>query len=82
MDKLNFGEFIYGDSLAQAKKDRQRELIAQHTEEFLARGGQITYLEYDQTAELEDRVGRWQGGMGSETIIPEDEADDFYDPYG
>ena len=82
MDRLDFGEFIYGDAFAQAKKDRQRELIAKHTEEFLARGGEITYLEYDPTAEREARVGRWQGGMGSETIIPEDDDEDFYAPYG
>lgn len=82
MERLNFEGFIYGDSLAQAKKDKQRELIKQHTEEFLARGGQITYLEYDPTAEREARVGYWTGGMGSETIIPEDESEDFYDPYG
>ena len=82
MERLNFEGFIYGDSLAQAKKDKQRELIAQHTEEFLARGGEITYLEYDPTAEIEARVGRWQGGMGTESIIPEEEGDDFYEPYG
>ena len=82
MERLNFGEFIYGDSLAQAKKDRQRELIAQHTEEFLARGGVITQLEYDPTTEIEARVGRWTGGMGSESIIPEDDDEEFLNPYG
>ena len=80
MERLNFEGFIYGDSLAQAKKDKQRELIAQHTAEFLARGGEITYLEYDPTAEIEARVGRWSGGMGTESIIPEDD-DEFISPY-
>ena len=81
MERLNFEGFIYGDSLAQAKKDRQRELIAQHTAEFLERGGEITYLEYDPTAERAARVGRWTDGLGGESLIPEDEDEEFYNPY-
>ena len=82
MERLDFEGIIFGDSLAQAKKDKQRALIAEHTAEFLANGGEITYLDYDPTAEIEARVGRWTNGMGSESIIPEDEGEDFFDPYG
>ena len=82
MERLDFENFMYGDAFAQAKKDRQREMIAQHTEEFLARGGVITKLAYDPTAELEARVGRWTSGLGGETVIPEDEDEDFFVPYG
>jgi len=79
---LDFNEFIFGDSFAQQQKDKQRELIAQHTAEFLARGGVIEQLPYDPTAEREARVGYWNQ-LGSESFSQEDsDEEDFFDPYG
>jgi hypothetical protein len=80
---LDFSEFIYGDSFAQSQKDKQRELIAQHTAEFLARGGEIEVLPYDPTAEREGRVGYWNQ-LGSESMSQEDSSDEeeFFTPYG
>ena len=70
-------------------KQAQREEIARLTEEFLARGGEITYLPYDPTAEIVDRALNRQL-LGFETAsdsgydADEDvvEAEDFFDPYG
>ena len=80
---LDFSEFIFGDSFAQSQKDKQRELIAQHTAEFLAKGGEITVLPYDPTAEREARVGYWNQ-LGSESMSQEgsDDDDEFLSPYG
>lgn len=53
-------DLTLGDSVKRQDKDQQRAEIARLTEEFLARGGEITYLPYDDTAEREGRVGYWR----------------------
>ena len=70
-------------------KQAQREEIARLTEEFLANGGEITYLPYDPTAEIVDRALNRQllgfetssdsGYDADEDVV---EAEDFFDPYG
>jgi hypothetical protein len=57
-------------------KQQQREEIARHTEEYLARGGEITYLPYDPTAEIMARVGQWQA-LGEAVHIPEDDDTEY-----
>ena len=78
------------DVFVQAEdKQAMREEIAQLTEEYLARGGVITVLPYDPTAEIVDRALNRQL-LGFETAsdsgydADEDvvEAEDFFDPYG
>lgn len=70
-------------------KQAQREEIARLTEEYLARGGVITYLPYDPTAEIVDRALNRQllgfdaasdsGYDADEDVV---EVEDFFDPYG
>ena len=69
-------------------KQAMREEIARLTEEFLARGGEITYLPYDPTAEIVDRaLNRQLLGFDTGSLSTYDEedgdveADDFLDPY-
>jgi hypothetical protein len=75
-------------------KQAQREEIARLTEEFLARGGEITYLPYDPTAEIVDRALNRQllGFDGAtparteeynDTLLDDDDlSDSFFEPYG
>ena len=75
-------------------KQAQREEIARLTDEYLARGGVITYLPYDPTAEIVDRAmnTRLLGFEGAtrayieecnDTLLNDDDiAEDFFDPYG
>ena len=78
------------DMFVQAEdKQAMREEIARLTEEYLARGGVITVLPYDPTAEIVDRaMNRQLLGFDTATDsgydVDEDvvEAEDFFDPYG
>ena len=78
------------DVFVQAEdKQAMREEIAQLTEEYLARGGVITVLPYDPTAEIVDRALNrqllgFEGASDSGYDADEDvvEAEDFFDPYG
>lgn len=74
-------------------KQELREEIARHTEEFLARGGEITYLPYNWSAELEDRAASrvmYANEFGTDSRTEEEAnswgADDivevFDEPYG
>lgn len=74
-------------------KEAMRAEIAQLTEEFLARGGEITYLPYDPTAEIVDRALNRQllGFDGAtpayledsnDTLLDDDDmGDSFFEPY-
>lgn len=67
-------DLTLGDSVNQQTKAQQRAEIARLTEEFLANGGEITYLPYDETAEREARVGYWRP-MGA-PLFEEAEGDE------
>ena len=79
-------DLTLGDSVNQQSKEQQRAEIARLTEEFLAGGGEITYLPYDDTAEREARVGYWRpvGGQlfdDSGDDEPAEETEPFVPPY-
>jgi hypothetical protein len=69
-------------------KQAQREEIARLTEEFLARGGEITVLPYDPTAEIVDRalnrqlLGFEVDDTGFDADDEDVEGEDLFDPYG
>jgi hypothetical protein len=71
-DRLEFSK----SSINLQDKQQQREEIARLTEEYLARGGEITYLPYDPTAEIMARVGQWQA-LGEAVVIPEDDDTEY-----
>jgi len=71
-DRLEFSK----SSINLQDKQQQREEIARLTEEYLARGGEITYLPYDPTAEIMARVGQWQS-LGEAVVIPEDDDTEY-----
>lgn len=85
------------DKPAVTREDKvaMRDEIAQLTEEFLANGGEVTYLPYDYTAEIVDRAlnsrllgvdgptaaVRTEGG--NDTLLDDDDfSDSFFEPYG
>lgn len=69
-------------------KQAQREEIARLTEEFLANGGEITYLPYDPTAEIVDRalnrqlLGYQLDDTGYDAEDDAVEGESLFDPYG
>lgn len=79
-----------------SSEDKQalREEIARLTEEFLANGGEITYLPYDPSAEIADRAmgsnlhlveGATRArieGFNDTQLDDDDLAESFFEPYG
>ena len=94
MDELLYNNLPSIDEPVMQTKQELREEIARHTEEFLARGGEITYLPYDWSAEMVDRAASrvmyaldgYTSGFQSEDnpygLDDDDIVEDFEEPYG
>lgn len=92
MDDLMYYNLPSIDEPVMQTKQELREEIARHTEEFLARGGEITYLPYDWSAELVDRAASrvmYASEFGTDSRTDEeanswsadDIVEDFDEPY-